>query len=69
MPAVLNAANEVAVAAFLERRIAFLDIPGIVEATLGRINAAVPCSIEDVVALDGEARRVASALTLTVPCT
>lgn len=33
-PIVLNAANEVAVAAFLERRIAFLDIPRLVEATL-----------------------------------
>ncbi|BBK42866.1 1-deoxy-D-xylulose 5-phosphate reductoisomerase [Allostella vacuolata] len=61
-PAVLNAANEVAVAAFLAGRIGFLHIPAIVADTLGRMNIPVPDTIEDVVALDGEARRVASAL-------
>jgi 1-deoxy-D-xylulose-5-phosphate reductoisomerase len=61
---VLNAANEVAVAAFLAGRIGFLDIPAIVEATLGRMSAAVPQCIEDVVALDEETRRVASALAI-----
>lgn len=58
----LNAANEVAVAAFLAGRIGFLHIPAIVADTLGRMNIPVPDTIEDVVALDGEARRVASAL-------
>jgi 1-deoxy-D-xylulose-5-phosphate reductoisomerase len=38
MPAVLNAANEVAVAAFLEGRIKFLDIPRTVEATMAAMN-------------------------------
>ncbi len=66
-PTVLNAANEVAVAAFLAGRIGFLDIPAIVAATLGQTKAAIPDTIEDVVALDGEARRVASALAIAVP--
>lgn len=61
-PAVLNAANEVAVAAFLERRIGFLDIPAIVQDAIGRMNIPSLDSIDDVVALDDEARRVASAL-------
>ena len=40
VPAVMNAANEVAVAAFLERRIAFLDIAAVVEATMARETGA-----------------------------
>src|SRR6195952_1476369 len=38
-PAILNAANEVAVAAFLDRRIGFLDIVGMVETVLARLGA------------------------------
>jgi 1-deoxy-D-xylulose-5-phosphate reductoisomerase len=55
-PAVLNAANEVAVGAFLDRRIAFLDIAAIVEQTMDRYDAAAPGAIEDVIAIDREAR-------------
>ena len=55
-PAVLNAANEVAVAAFLDRRIAFLDIAAIVEQTMARYDPAAPEQIEDVIAIDREAR-------------
>jgi 1-deoxy-D-xylulose-5-phosphate reductoisomerase len=55
-PAILNAANEVAVAAFLEGRIGFLDIAAIVEETLGRYNPASPTSIEDIGVIDREAR-------------
>ena len=55
-PAVLNAANEVAVAAFLERRIAFLQIAAIVEETMRRYDPAAPQRIEDVIAIDREAR-------------
>lgn len=61
-PAVLNAANEVAVAAFLQRRIGFLDIVALVAATLDRVPAPAPATIEEVVALDREARRVATEL-------
>ena len=55
-PAVLNAANEVAVAAFLDRRIAFLDIAAIVEQTMHRYDPPAPGAIEDVIAIDREAR-------------
>lgn len=59
-PTVLNAANEVAVAAFLERRIGFLDIARTVERTLNALPARPVASIEDVVATDLGAREVAS---------
>ena len=52
----LNAANEVAVAAFLDRRIAFLQIAAIVEETMQRYDPAAPRRIEDVIAIDREAR-------------
>ena len=58
-PTVLNAANEVAVAAFLDRRIGFLDIARTVERTLDALPARGVASIEDVVATDQEARKVA----------
>jgi 1-deoxy-D-xylulose-5-phosphate reductoisomerase len=59
----LNAADEVAVAAFLEEQIGFEDIPRIIEETM----AATPCqhleSIQSVLKLDAEARLVASEIT------
>lgn len=55
-PAALNAANEVAVEAFLEERIGFLDIPRLVGETLDR-TLPVPGSVEDVLAADEEIRR------------
>ncbi len=58
-PAVLNAANEVAVAAFLAREIGFLDIAARVEAVLARLTPAAPQSLEDVLAVDAEARHSA----------
>ena len=58
-PAILNAANEVAVAAFLERRIGFLEIAAIVEDTLNGYDPAAPDSLEAVLAVDAEARRLA----------
>jgi len=59
-PAILNAANEVAVAAFLNRRIRFLEIAAIVEDTLIRYDPAAPDSVDAVLAIDAEARRLAS---------
>jgi 1-deoxy-D-xylulose-5-phosphate reductoisomerase len=56
---VLNAANEVAVAAFLDRRIAFLDIAAIVEETMERYDPAAPGAIDDVIEIDREARHEA----------
>ena len=56
-PTILNAANEMAVAAFLERRIGFLEIAAVVEATLERLGARRADTLEAVVALDAEARQ------------
>lgn len=61
-PAVLNAANEVAVAAFLARQIGFLDIAAIVGDTLSAMTAAPTSSLADVVAVDRAARAQAAAL-------
>ena len=60
-PVVLNAANEVAVAAFLDRRLSFLGIAEVVEASLGRLGAEALASLDDVFACDADARRVAAA--------
>lgn len=59
----LNAANEVAVAAFLDERIGFADIPATVERVLDRSDSAAPLgSIDDVLAADAEARALAANL-------
>lgn len=56
MPAVLNAANEVAVGFFLEGRIGFLDIPRLVEQTMNAHDPYKARSISDVLAADNWAR-------------
>jgi len=61
-PAVLNAANEVAVAAFLDGRTAFTSIHRVVEETLSQLPVERATCIEDVENADAEARRVARAL-------
>lgn len=58
-PAVLNAANEVAVAAFLNRKITFTRIAEVTAAVLERHDRVEPSTIEHVLALDHEARRQA----------
>jgi 1-deoxy-D-xylulose-5-phosphate reductoisomerase len=58
-PTVLNAANEVAVAAFLDKRIGFLDIAAIVERTLDALPGRRIDALEDIYALDAEARATA----------
>ncbi|MBU0554572.1 MAG: 1-deoxy-D-xylulose-5-phosphate reductoisomerase [Alphaproteobacteria bacterium] len=62
-PAVLNAANEIAVGAFLDGRIGFLDIGRIVEDVLARAEAGRIESLEDVQAIDRSARHIAERLT------
>jgi 1-deoxy-D-xylulose-5-phosphate reductoisomerase len=62
---VLNAANEVAVQAFLARRIGFLAIAGLVEATLAAaasLTTTAPASVEEVLGIDQEARGYAETL-------
>ena len=60
-PAVLNAANEVAVEAFLQRRLSFLEIPAVTERVLARHHATPAHSLEDVLNADDWARREAHA--------
>mgnify|MGYP003816519413 CR=1 FL=1 len=60
MPCILNGANEVAVQAFLEERISFLDIPRIVEKTLERVAFLANPSVDDYCSIDAEARVVAT---------
>ena len=55
----LNAADEVAVAAFLKREIAFADIPKVIRQTIDETEAHHPESIEEVLAMDAQARELA----------
>ena len=59
-PAILNAANEVAVARFLQDDIGFLDLPRVVEHALAHVAHQAKPSLDDLIAADAEARRVAS---------
>ena len=61
-PAAMNAANEVAVEAFLARRIGFLDIPRIIAAVLDRHEPGEADTLEKVLLADAEARRLAHKL-------
>jgi 1-deoxy-D-xylulose-5-phosphate reductoisomerase len=61
-PAVLNAADEIAVEAFLQGRIGFLSITEVVEMTLGDVPWSDVSTVDDVLAADREARAVASSL-------
>ena len=58
-PCALNAADEIAVSAFLERRLAFLGIPEVIERVLARTPRVRLEKMEDVLAADAEARRIA----------
>jgi 1-deoxy-D-xylulose-5-phosphate reductoisomerase len=62
-PAVLNAADEVAVGAFLEERVPFTAIPAVVEATLDSMALAEPRHFDEIYAADAEARERAARLT------
>ena len=61
-PTVLNAANEIAVDAFLKKKISFLSIHRIVEKTLNKASISDINSIKDVVEVDTESRRIATEL-------
>jgi len=64
-PAILNAANEVAVALFLGGAIGFLDIAAIVGETLDDYDPPSPASLDEVVNVDAEARRRAELISRT----
>ena len=59
LPCALNAADEIAVAAFLDRRLPFLGIPEVIENVLARTPRMRLGKIDDVLAADAEARRMA----------
>ena len=65
-PCVLNAANEVAVEAFLAGELPFTGIPEVVERTLSSVSAPPAAGLDELVERDAEARRVAGALTRQV---
>jgi 1-deoxy-D-xylulose-5-phosphate reductoisomerase len=61
-PAVLNAANEIAVAAFLDRKIGFTDIAATVDKTMQAHEAFAPVALEEYLQADRWAREKAGAL-------
>jgi len=65
LPATLNAANEVAVQAFLNHQIAFLDIPRVIQETMNAYSATPLSSIEAVLEVDQWARRTAAEVMKT----
>jgi 1-deoxy-D-xylulose-5-phosphate reductoisomerase len=65
-PCVMNAANEIAVEAFLNETIRFTDIPTIIEKTLENIKFISKPNIDDYIGSDSEARRKATQLINTV---
>ncbi|HET8653621.1 MAG TPA: 1-deoxy-D-xylulose-5-phosphate reductoisomerase, partial [Gaiellaceae bacterium] len=64
-PCVFNAANEVAVAAFLDGRLPFLAIPEVVERTLDAADGSPVRDLDELVAVDREARRLAERALVT----
>lgn len=65
LPATLNAANEVAVHAFLKNQIAFLDIPKVIQETMSAFRQTQLATIEDVLEVDQWARRTATEMLKT----
>ena len=59
-PVMLNAANEVAVAAFLQRRVPFTAIGGIIDAVLAKCTDDRPNDLDDVLSIDARARQLAT---------
>ncbi|MGB8338772.1 MAG: 1-deoxy-D-xylulose-5-phosphate reductoisomerase [Burkholderiales bacterium] len=68
-PAILNAANEIAVGKFLDHKLAFTAIAKLVEATLERVSVSSVHSLQDVLSADNAARRTASELTQQINAT
>ncbi len=66
MPCILNAANEVAVQAFLEEQIGFLEIPEVVAACMAKVPYIARPAYDDYVQSDAEARRLAGEATKLV---
>lgn len=67
MPCIVNAANEICVAAFLHDRISFLGMSRVIEQTMERVAFVRKPTYEDYVATDAEARRVAEEILTSTP--
>ena len=67
-PAVLNAANEIAVAAFLDEGLPYLQIPSVVEEVLNAIPASSASSLELILSIDARAREAAKAVVKDILC-
>jgi 1-deoxy-D-xylulose-5-phosphate reductoisomerase len=65
MPCIMNAANEVVVAAFLNERISFLEMTDVIEMTMGKTTFVEKPTYEDYVMTDEEARRLAAEMVIT----
>jgi 1-deoxy-D-xylulose-5-phosphate reductoisomerase len=66
MPCILNAANEVAVQAFLEEQIGFLEIPEVVAGCMDKVPYIANPAYDDYVQSDAQARRLAGEATKLV---
>ena len=64
----LNASNEVAVDAFLNNRISYLDIAKVVEETLNQMPYATLSSIDEILQTDAKSREVALKIVETLAC-
>ncbi len=62
MPCILNAANEICVAAFLQDRIGFLRMSDVIQETMERVPFRKESTIDDYIATDAESRRIAASL-------
>jgi 1-deoxy-D-xylulose-5-phosphate reductoisomerase len=62
MPCILNAANEIAVWAFLRNRIGFLDMTAVVEKTMEKLPFIAQPTLEQYFESDGEARNFAASI-------
>jgi len=66
MPTVLNAANEIAVAAFLNETIRFTDIPVVIEKSMAQFTATIADTLEHILAADQQAREQAAKIIKTL---
>jgi 1-deoxy-D-xylulose-5-phosphate reductoisomerase len=64
MPCIMNAANEVVVEAFLQEKIRFTDMPGIIEQTLSKVTFLSSPTLEDYAETDSQARIIAGKLVV-----
>jgi len=67
-PAVLNAANEIAVAAFLDEGLPYLQIPRVVESVLNTISSVTADSLELILDIDARARQAAQVVVKEILC-